>query len=53
MEDVRRERQLGRITTFEVTYPTQSSAMEAKFRIAELLTADQLRAALSHHAGLA
>jgi len=37
MEDVRRERQLGRITTFEISYPTQSSAMEAKFRIAELL----------------
>ena len=37
MEDVRRERQLGRITTFEMSYPTESSAMEAKFRIAELL----------------
>lgn len=37
MEDVRRERQLGRITTFEITYHTQASAMEAKFRIAELL----------------
>jgi dimethylamine--corrinoid protein Co-methyltransferase len=37
MEDVRRERRLGRITTFEISYPTQSSAMEAKFRIAELL----------------
>jgi hypothetical protein len=37
MEDVRRERQLGRITTFEISYPTESSAMEAKFRIAELL----------------
>jgi dimethylamine--corrinoid protein Co-methyltransferase len=37
MEDVRRERQLGRITTFEMTYATESSAMESKFRIAELL----------------
>jgi dimethylamine--corrinoid protein Co-methyltransferase len=37
MEDVRRERQLGRITTFEISYPTESSAMEAKFNIAELL----------------
>ncbi len=30
-------RQLGRITTFEISYPTESSAMESKFRIAELL----------------
>jgi dimethylamine--corrinoid protein Co-methyltransferase len=37
MEDVRRERQLGRITTFEISYPTESSAMEAKFNIADLL----------------
>jgi dimethylamine--corrinoid protein Co-methyltransferase len=37
MEDVRRERQLGRITTFEMSYATDSSAMESKFRIAELL----------------
>jgi dimethylamine--corrinoid protein Co-methyltransferase len=37
MEDVRRERQLGRITTFEMSYATESSAMESKFRIAELL----------------
>jgi dimethylamine---corrinoid protein Co-methyltransferase len=37
MEDVRREHQLGRITTFEISYPTESSAMEAKFNIAELL----------------
>ena len=37
MEDVRRERQLGRITTFEMSYPTEASAMEAKFRIAEPL----------------
>ncbi len=37
MEDARRERQLGRITTFEISYPTESSAMEAKFNIAALL----------------
>lgn len=37
MEEVRGTRGLGRVTTFEVSYPTQSSAMEAKFRIAELL----------------
>jgi dimethylamine--corrinoid protein Co-methyltransferase len=37
MEDVRREHQLGRITTFEISYPTESSAMEAKFNIAGLL----------------
>jgi dimethylamine--corrinoid protein Co-methyltransferase len=37
MSDVRAERQLGRITTFEMSYPGESSAMEAKFRIADLL----------------
>ena len=37
MEDARREHQLGRITTFEISYPAESSAMEAKFRIARLL----------------
>jgi dimethylamine--corrinoid protein Co-methyltransferase len=37
MEDVRRQHELGRITTFEMSYATESSAMEAKFRIAELL----------------
>jgi dimethylamine--corrinoid protein Co-methyltransferase len=37
MEQVRRDRKLGRITTFEMSYPTESSAMEAKFNIAELL----------------
>jgi dimethylamine--corrinoid protein Co-methyltransferase len=37
MENVRREHQLGRITTFEMSYPTEGSAMEAKFNIAELL----------------
>jgi hypothetical protein len=37
METLRRELQLGSIITFETTHPTESSAMEAKFRIAELL----------------
>jgi dimethylamine--corrinoid protein Co-methyltransferase len=37
MEDVRRDHQLGRITTFEMSYASESSAMESKFRIAELL----------------
>lgn len=37
MEDARRENRLGRVTTFEISYPTESSAMEAKFNIAELL----------------
>ena len=37
MTDVRRQHGLGRITTFEMSYATESSAMESKFRIAELL----------------
>ena len=37
MTDVRRQHELGRITTFEMSYAAESSAMEAKFRIAELL----------------
>jgi dimethylamine--corrinoid protein Co-methyltransferase len=37
MEDARREHRLGRITTFEMTYPAEASAMEAKFNIAQLL----------------
>ena len=37
MEDARREHGLGRITTFEMSYPAESSAMEAKFNIAGLL----------------
>jgi dimethylamine--corrinoid protein Co-methyltransferase len=37
MEDIRRQHGLGRITTFEMSYATESSAMESKFRIAELL----------------
>jgi dimethylamine--corrinoid protein Co-methyltransferase len=37
METVRRELQLGCVITFETTHPTESSAIEAKFRIGELL----------------
>jgi hypothetical protein len=37
MNEVRAEFGLGRITTFEMSYPTEGSAIEAKFRIAELL----------------
>ena len=37
MEDVRRDHHLGRVTTFEMSYPSESSAMESKFRIADLL----------------
>jgi dimethylamine--corrinoid protein Co-methyltransferase len=37
MTDVRRQHELGRITTFEMSYATEGSAMESKFRIAELL----------------
>ena len=37
MEEVRAVRGLGRVTTFEMTYPTEASAMEAKFNAAELL----------------
>jgi dimethylamine--corrinoid protein Co-methyltransferase len=37
MSDVRAELGLGRITTFEISYPTESSAMEAKFSISQRL----------------
>jgi len=37
MAEVRAEHRLGRVTTFETTYPAESSAMEAKFNIAEIL----------------
>ena len=37
MEDVRWDHQLGRITTFEMSYASESSAMESKFRIGDLL----------------
>jgi dimethylamine--corrinoid protein Co-methyltransferase len=37
MHDVRRDLGLGRITVQELTYPTHAGAMEAKFRIAEVL----------------
>jgi dimethylamine--corrinoid protein Co-methyltransferase len=37
MHDVRRDLGLGRIPVQELTYPTHPGAMEAKFRIAEVL----------------
>jgi dimethylamine--corrinoid protein Co-methyltransferase len=37
MHDVRRDLRLGRITVQELTYPTHAGAMEAKFRIADVL----------------
>jgi dimethylamine--corrinoid protein Co-methyltransferase len=37
MHDLRRDLGLGRITVQELTYPTHAGAMEAKFRIADVL----------------
>jgi len=37
MHDIRRDLGLGRIPVQELTYPGEPGAMEAKFRIAELL----------------
>jgi hypothetical protein len=37
MRDVRRDLGFGRIPVQELTYPVHAGAMEAKFRIAELL----------------
>jgi len=37
MHDVRRDLGLGRIPVQELAYPTHAGAMEAKFRIAEVL----------------
>jgi dimethylamine--corrinoid protein Co-methyltransferase len=37
MHDLRRDLGLGRIPVQELTYPRHAGAMEAKFRIAELL----------------
>ena len=37
MHDIRRDLGLGRIPVQELTYPTHAGAMEAKFRIAEVL----------------
>jgi hypothetical protein len=37
MHDVRRDLGLGRIPVQELTYPAHAGAMEAKFRIAEVL----------------
>jgi dimethylamine--corrinoid protein Co-methyltransferase len=37
MHDLRRDLGLGRITVQELTYPTHAGAMEAKFRISDVL----------------
>ena len=37
MHDVRRDLGLGRIPVQDLTYPTHAGAMEAKFRIADVL----------------
>ena len=37
MQEVRRDRGLGRIPVQDLTYPREPSAMESKFRIAEAL----------------
>jgi len=37
MEEVRGSHGLGRVTTFETLYPTESSATEAKFNISRVL----------------
>ena len=37
MQDVRRDLGLGRIPVQDLTYPKEPSAMESKFRIAEVL----------------
>jgi len=37
MNEVRGERGLGRVVTGEASYPNEPNAIEAKFRIAELL----------------
>jgi hypothetical protein len=37
MNEVREERGLGRITTFEISHPTQPVAIEAKFNVADAL----------------
>lgn len=37
MNELREELGLGRITTFEISHPTQAVAIEAKFNVEELL----------------
>jgi dimethylamine--corrinoid protein Co-methyltransferase len=37
MNEVREQRGLGRITTFEISHPSQPVAIEAKFNVAEVL----------------
>jgi len=64
MADVRAELGLGRIVTFEATYPDEPNAIEAKFNISDLLglpincvgrfkkrTGRALAASLGHEAG--
>ena len=53
MHDVRRDLGLGRITVQELTYPTHAGAMEAKFRIADVLGVPiNSVARFAEHAGL-
>ena len=53
MHDVRRDLGLGRIPVQELTYPNHPGAMEAKFRIAEVLEVPiNSVARFSAHAGL-
>ena len=53
MHDVRRDLGLGRIPVQELTYPNHPGAMEAKFRIAEVLEVPiNSVARFTTHAGL-
>jgi hypothetical protein len=53
MHDVRRDLGLGRIPVQELTYATHAGAMEAKFRIAEVLDVPiNSVARFQEHAGL-
>ena len=53
MHDVRRDLGLGRVPVQELTYPTHAGAMEAKFRIAEVLDVPiNSVARFQEHAGL-
>ncbi len=53
MHDVRRDLGLGRIPVQELTYPNHPGAMEAKFRIAEVLDVPiNSVARFTTHAGL-
>ena len=37
MHEIRETRGLGRITTFEISHPTQAVAIEAKFNVEQVL----------------